>query len=312
VHRIRDKALLLKRYAYGESSLVAHVATRDHGRVHVLAKGAYRTTSRFFAVLDVFDTLELEWSGPPRRELKTLHAGAIVQRRRRISEDLGCYRAAMTMLELADLASRAEHRDRALFDLLERGLDRLDGFVGEHASDPALALVRFELGFLRGAGLAPALDRCAACGGAAPPVVEPAHALPAHTRPAQIRPAHAPAPAKKDPYAVRAAFSAGAGGRLCRPCAEEARASGRRVGTLPVCVLETAHALETSDQLSRTPDTGHEQRSRARYDEPPDRRMDQERIDRVRDFVGRFLDYHLETRPRTHRAFLAEPNRNAP
>jgi hypothetical protein len=36
----------------------------------------------------------------------------------------------------------------------------------------------------------------------------------------------------------------------------------------------------------------------------------QDRIDRVRDFVGRFLDYHLETRPRTHRAFLAAPNRN--
>ena len=33
---------------------------------------------------------------------------------------------------------------------------------------------------------------------------------------------------------------------------------------------------------------------------------------RVRDFVERFLDYHLEARPRSHREFLAVPNRNSP
>jgi hypothetical protein len=37
----------------------------------------------------------------------------------------------------------------------------------------------------------------------------------------------------------------------------------------------------------------------------------QDRIDRVRDFVGRFLDYHLEVRPRMHRVFLASKNRNS-
>jgi hypothetical protein len=40
--------------------------------------------------------------------------------------------------------------------------------------------------------------------------------------------------------------------------------------------------------------------------------LPQDRLDRVRDFAGRFLDYHLEARPRTHRAFLAHTNRNAP
>jgi len=33
---------------------------------------------------------------------------------------------------------------------------------------------------------------------------------------------------------------------------------------------------------------------------------------RVRDLLERFLDYHLETRPRSQRQFLAAPNRNAP
>ena len=92
---------------------------------------------------------------------------------------------------------------------------------------------------------------------------------------------------------VRAAFSAGAGGRLCRACAVEARSAGRRVGTLPVTVLDDGRLL--ADPEAKIPPA-----------------LDTRRIEAVRDFVGRFLDYHLETRPKSQRAFLATPNRNAP
>ena len=296
MRRFRDRALVLKRFAYGESSLVVHLLTREHGRVHVLAKGAYRPTSRFFAVLDLFDTLAVEWSGPHERELKTLHAGDIVRRRKHVTRELATYRAGLTMLELAELAARAEHRDPALFDLAERGLDELNGAPQAAPVEPTLALVRYELGFLRSAGLEPALERCAACAGEAPPV------------------RYAPAP-DDDPYGLRVAFSAGAGGRLCRSCAEEARAAGRRVGTLPVAVLDTARELARAAPLSyvggrdqAAAPSGEPGRS-AGYDERP---PSGEHIERVRDFVGRFLGYHLETRPRMHRAFLATANRNAP
>ena len=69
---VRDRALLLRRFPYGESSLVCHALSRTHGRVHLLAKGAYRPTSRFYAALDLFDTLELEWNATPGRELAVL------------------------------------------------------------------------------------------------------------------------------------------------------------------------------------------------------------------------------------------------
>ena len=35
-----------------------------------------------------------------------------------------------------------------------------------------------------------------------------------------------------------------------------------------------------------------------------------ERSIRVLDFTGRFLDHHLETRPKSHARFLASPDRN--
>jgi hypothetical protein len=88
----------------------------------------------------------------------------------------------------------------------------------------------------------------------------------------------------------RAWFSAGAGGRLCARCAQAARASGRRVGTLPLAVLDDARSLLASTDDDRQAN------------------WTSTRTDLVRDFVGRFLDYHLKSQ----RAFLAVKNRNAP
>ena len=257
----RDRVLVLRRFPFGESSLVVHALSRDHGRLHLLAKGAYRPTSRYCGVLDLFDTLELEWSRPRGHELAQLRAGALRERRHRIAADLARYRAALCVLELAELGAQEGQPSPGLFDLTRGALDRL---VPGRIADPVLALVLFELGFLQELGLAPALVKCAACGG--------------------------PAPAFAEGGEQRATFSAGSGGRLCGPCAREARAAGRRVGTLPAEVLEQAERLAAQGE-------------RAARDLTP------AELRRVRDFVVRFLEYHLQTRPKSYRA--AQPSAGA-
>ncbi len=261
---MRGRALLLRRIPFSESSLVVHALSPEHGRVALLARGAYRPGSRYYALLDLFDTLELEWTPPRASGLGELRAGSLAVRRSALARDLPAYRAGLSMLELCELSSQAGVGEPALFARTEAGLERL--LHGRLAPD--LALVAFELGFLHDHGLSPALVDCAACGGPAPP------------------------PRSGE---ARAAFSAGAGGRLCPPCAAQARASGRRVGTLPLDVLDTAARLAADEVTGREP-TGV----------PPALLL------RLRDLLGRFLCYHLEAAPRTQRAFLQSPDRNAP
>ncbi len=256
----RDRALILERYSWSESSLVVHVLTARHGRVHLLARGAYRPTSRYFCVLDLFDTLTLEWSAPPGRELCDLRAGEVTRRRRRIVEDLDRFRAATSVLELASLAARLGPPDPGLFALAEGALESLD--AGGRAVD--VDLTAFEIAYLEHLGWSPALESCAQCAG--------------------------PAPAASG-AGQRVAFSAAAGGRLCVRCADAARGRGLRVGTIPGPVLADARALAAG---AWPPGAGSE------------------RIVRVRDLIERFVDYHLELQPRSHRAFLSVPNRNAP
>lgn len=242
---------------------MVHALTRRHGRIAALARGAHRPTSGYFAVLDLFDTLELAWR--PRRggALAELSRGALHTRRHRLARDPSRYRAALAALELAELGSRPGQPEPQLFGLLERALDRL----AEGRASPLAARLAFELAFLDLHGLLPALGRCAACGRAAPP---------------------------PDPRQPRVAFSAGAGGRLCPPCAAEAKAAGRRVGTLPLDTLEAAAAALDAERRGAPPPA-----------------LEEELAVRTLDWVGRFTGYHLEDRPRSHRAFLAAPDRNA-
>ncbi len=247
----RDSALVLRRFRYGESSLVVHLLTSAHGRVSLLAKGAYRPKSAYCGVLDLFDTLDLTWRARRGADLGLLAAGAIESRRRRVSSNLERYRAGLAMLELAGLGAREQHEERDLFALTEAGLDAL------HAAEvePELCCAVFDLRFLRLQGVAPALRRCAMCG------------------------TDLPSGAGSVP------FSIALGGRLCEACAREARSDDARgaeaVGS------ESFATLRLAQSLLDTP-----------FDHVARIRLDSGRTRSLRAFVRRFLEYHLETRPR--------------
>lgn len=256
--RSTQPALLLRRFPYGESSLVLHALTPGSGRIALLAKGAYRPSSGFFAVFDLFDTLELRWSARADQELGLVTRAALGTRRSALASDLERYRVALAMLELANLTAREGHAEPALFRWLEEGLDLLHGGL----ADANLVGLASDLALLRMNGLTPALEACASCG----------------TQAAE--------------RSGSVAFSAALGGRLCAACASAARARGGALESLPLNVLRVAASLmgATPSMLART-------------------RLQAGMLERLRAFVERFLEYHLETRPRSRRASTIPPPR---
>jgi len=65
-------AYVLHTYSFKETSLVAELFTKEHGRVATLAKGARRPRSAMRGQLQSFQKLSATWSG--KNELKTLHS----------------------------------------------------------------------------------------------------------------------------------------------------------------------------------------------------------------------------------------------
>lgn len=292
----QDRVLLLARVPFGESSLVVQLFARERGRVHLIARGAYRANSGYAGLLDLFDSLELSWhrAGQAHGALGELRAGTLAVRRKHLAEDLASYSRALGVLELLDLAARVGPGDRALFERAETALDELDFGAARRrddlaAVDPELVALRFDLEFLGALGLAPAFDRCASCG----------------------RPAPAPGTGL-----ARTAFAPAAGGRLCRRCAGQLQSEGVAVWDLESALLEAASALLSARDreglwaLGGLPVPGSCDGSQADAHAGTllaggaglAATLAGPRLAALGDWVDRFLEHHLETRPKSRSA----------
>jgi len=147
-----EPGFVLHTYPFKETSVVAEVFTRGHGRVALIARGARRPASALRGLMQPFTPLLLSWFG--KAELKTLHAaewqgGLIAPQGRGLM--CGFY---LNELLLRLLARGDPHE--ALYDAYARTLARLaqeaQGAEFEHI------LRRFEKSLLGEIGYAATFD----------------------------------------------------------------------------------------------------------------------------------------------------------
>jgi DNA repair protein RecO (recombination protein O) len=145
-----EPGFILHTYPFKETSVVAEVFTRDHGRVALIARGARRPASALRGLMQPFTPLLLSWFG--KSELKTLHA----------AEWLGGLvapqgRALMCGFYLNELLLRLLARGDAHELLYDRYVATLDQLAGETA-DFERILRRFEKSLLSEIGYGATFD----------------------------------------------------------------------------------------------------------------------------------------------------------
>lgn len=187
---VATEAVVLHAAPYLESSRILRLATRDHGVVSVLGKGARKSQRRFGTALDLYAEGDAQFYTKPGRDLHTLGAFEVTRARIALGVDLDRFAAAAMVAELVLRFARDE-ADPGWYPALTAALDGLAASPPGQGREAGLAGAWGLVGAL---GFAPALDHCAHCG-------------------ADL--------AADD--AVR--FSQPAGGALCDPCARLAGAS---------------------------------------------------------------------------------------
>ena len=140
---------VLHTYSFKETSLVAELFTKEHGRVATLAKGARRPRSAMRGQLQSFQKLSATWSG--KNELKTLHSlewadGLVLLQ----GEALMC---GFYLNELLLRLLPREDAHEQLFDYYQATLKVL-----AKGEDLAINLRRFELKLLQEMGYAVPLE----------------------------------------------------------------------------------------------------------------------------------------------------------
>jgi DNA repair protein RecO (recombination protein O) len=145
-----EPGFVLHTYPFKETSVVAEVFTRSHGRVALIARGARRPASALRGLMQPFTPLLLSWFG--KSELKTLHAaewqGGLVSPQGR---------ALMCGFYLNELLLRLLARGDAHERLYAHYLDTLE-LLAEEAGDFERILRRFEKHLLSEIGYGATFD----------------------------------------------------------------------------------------------------------------------------------------------------------
>ncbi len=150
-------ALLLRKRRLSDTSLIVSWCTENLGVVQTVARGARRPKSPFAGRLDLFFEAEISLAISRKTNLHTLREVTVTHPFAGIRAQLVRTQAASYFVELIELCTEGEHREPALFALLQRAFRYLD------QRDPATkAVLHFETELARIAGVHDATKNAAA------------------------------------------------------------------------------------------------------------------------------------------------------
>jgi DNA repair protein RecO (recombination protein O) len=181
----KAQALVLRTSDWSESSRIATLWTREFGKIRTVAKGGRRLRSAFDNAIDLLTLCSIVFLRKSSGSLDLLTEAQVVQRFPRLGQDLPALYAAYYVAELLSDWTEEYDPHPLLFDEALATLRELnDPATGAGTLGPRV--VRFEMVLLRELGYSPVLEVCASCAG--------------------------------EVSAPGLAFSAAAGGVLCRSC----------------------------------------------------------------------------------------------
>jgi DNA repair protein RecO (recombination protein O) len=156
----RLNVIILKQSDYREKDVLLSVLSREYGKISFTAAGARKITSRNSASLLPYTSARFLFDYHPGRTMFHLRTAETISLRRHLHEDLNASAAAAVLCECADalLLPGEQSASAQMYDLLEKGLDRLD-----HGDDMTSVLALYLADVLRISGMAPDVDECTVC-----------------------------------------------------------------------------------------------------------------------------------------------------
>lgn len=165
---VRSDSVVLRVRPYSDTSRIATLYTREHGRVSVIARGAMRPKSRVGSLLQPMSRISAVYYRREGRDLHTLSEADTLGRYSTLPTSLDRMVAGLAIVEQTEAAIHEDDRNDHLYTVLTQALDALD----DDRCDPAIVHPWFQLHMLESLGFGLRTSSCGVCDER----VEPAHA----------------------------------------------------------------------------------------------------------------------------------------
>lgn len=161
---VASEAIVLSALRYGETSKIVRLATREHGVVGAIARGALRPKGRFGAALQVLSRGEARLLPPRSGELYQLTGFDLAHLPVPLGASVPRYTAALALAEVVQRFAPTDAHPE-VFETLRAGLDDLEAAAPGALGAVALRALWRIVGLL---GFEPALDACVLDGAGLP------------------------------------------------------------------------------------------------------------------------------------------------
>ncbi len=151
----KDIGFILKRFNYGETSVIAIIYSKRFGKIKGIFKGFYTRKKEFSTTLDIFSLNEFVFY-PKESEIWLVSEAELIDGFSRLGKDLEMAKAAGIVFNMLDKAMELWDQNQYIFDLALRSITLIE-------KGKTKALFLFLIKFLTLAGIKPELNHCIIC-----------------------------------------------------------------------------------------------------------------------------------------------------
>jgi len=156
----KDEAFVLDKIDYGNTSIISHLFSRDHGKFAVIVKGAKSKKSKYGSLIDPLNLIESVVYFKEQRDIQLLSDASVVSSFNKIKEDIDKLKFAYSVLELVKYMIPEHEENRKLFKAVKRIFELFE----TSNEEPEIIFGRFFMFFITLLGYEIQLENCAGCG----------------------------------------------------------------------------------------------------------------------------------------------------
>ena len=153
-------AIVLRQYAFRETSVIVTCLTDQFGKIKGLIKGLRGARTRYRSPMEPLTLNRIVFYETHHSSLHLVSQCELLGGFDGLVQDLGAMRLAASCAELVDVLVEPDEPQPLIFALLHSTLARLSG----NPSELLISRIHFILRLLRLVGFQPQLDECAGCG----------------------------------------------------------------------------------------------------------------------------------------------------
>jgi DNA repair protein RecO len=136
-----SKSLILNAIKFGDTSKIITCFTEQHGKISLIAKGAFSPKSKFIGTTEPLSFCNLHYLYKPNRDIQTLTDSDLLTNHKLIVKDLQRLAISMLIVESVNQTVEKNAENKSLYNILENIFDLLN----TAEISPMLVLAIFEI-----------------------------------------------------------------------------------------------------------------------------------------------------------------------